>query len=338
MRAWQITSDGGVDALTLADVATPEPGPGEVRVRMHANSINYRDLTTIEDPVSRRLPYPTVPNSDGAGEITAIGAGVTDWRVGDRVASCFFADWEAGECSPAAMASALGGARQGVLAEEVCLPARGVVPIPGDLSFAEAATLPCAALTAWHALTQPRPVVPGETVLLLGTGGVSVFAQQFCTLMGARTIVTSSSDEKLARMKALGAAEGINYRATPDWEAEVVRLTFGRGADRVVEVGGPGTLQKSIEAVRVGGTIALIGILTGAAGQVVPTGLMRKSITLRGIYVGPRAMFAEMNAAIATHDVRPVIDQTFGFEEAPEAYRTMRAAGHFGKLVIRIGS
>ena len=336
MRAWQIVSGGGVDSLELAEVATPEPGPGEVRIRMRANSINYRDLTTIEDPVSRKLPFPTVPNSDGAGEVTALGAGVTGVAVGDRVASCFFSDWEAGPCSMGAMASALGGARQGVLAEEVVLPAHGVIPIPAGLSFEEAATLPCAALTAWHALTLPRPVIAGETVVLLGTGGVSVFAQQFCSLMGARTIVTSSSDDKLARMKTLGASETINYRTTPDWDAEVMRLTDGEGADRIVEVGGPGTLQKSIEAVRVGGIIGLIGILTGIAGQISPTAIMRKSVTLRGIYVGPRQMFAEMNQAIATHDLQPVIDQTFAFEDAKDAYHTMRAAGHFGKLVIKV--
>ncbi|MEM7057514.1 MAG: NAD(P)-dependent alcohol dehydrogenase [Pseudomonadota bacterium] len=336
MRAWQIVGDGGVDGLHLAEVDTPDPGPGEVRVAMRANSINYRDLTTIEDPVSRGLPYPTVPNSDGAGDVVAVGPGVTEVKVGDRVTSCFFADWEAGECSPEAMASALGGAQQGVLAEEVVLPARGVIPIPGDLSYAEAACLPCAALTAWHALSQPRPVVAGETVVLLGTGGVSVIAQQFCKAMGARTIVTSSSDAKLDRMRALGASETVNYRTTPDWEAEVLRLTDGRGADRIVEVGGPGTLQKSIDAVRVSGTIGLIGILTGMQAQIAPTALMRKSITLRGIYVGPRAMFAEMNKAIAHHDLRPVIDQTFAFEDARDAYHAMRAAGHFGKLVITV--
>lgn len=336
MKAWQIISDGGVDALHLAEVERPEPGPGEVRVKMHANSINYRDLTTIEDPVSRKLPYPTIPNSDGAGVVSGIGAGVTELAIGDRVASCFFSDWEAGPCSASAMASALGGARQGVLAEEVILPARGVIPIPEGLSFDEAATLPCAALTAWHALTQPRPVIAGETVVLLGTGGVSVFAQQFCTAMGARTIVTSSSDAKLERMKALGANETINYRTTPDWDAEVMRLTGNEGADRIVEVGGPGTLQKSIEATRVGGTIGLIGILTGIAGQISPTAIMRKSLTVRGIYVGPRQMFAEMNAAIAAHCLRPVIDQTSAFEDAPSAYHAMRAAGHFGKLVIKL--
>ena len=335
MRAWQIVSGGGVDALSLAEVETPEPGPGEVRVRMRANSINYRDLTTIEDPVSRGLPFPTVPDSDGAGEVSAIGAGVEGVAVGDRVTSCFFSDWEAGECSPTAMGSALGGARQGVLAEEVILPARGVIAMPEHMSFEQAACLPCAALTAWHALTQPRPVVAGDTVLLLGTGGVSVIAQQFCAVMGARTIVTSSSDEKLERMRALGAGETVNYRTHPDWEHEVLRLCPG-GVDRVVEVGGPGTLQKSIEAVRVGGTIGLIGILTGVAGQVSPTAIMRKSVTLRGIYVGPRAMFAEMNRAVSAHRLEPVIDQTFVFEDAPAAYHAMRAARHFGKLVIRI--
>ena len=334
MRAWQIISDGGVDALHLADVPSPEPGPGEVKVRVRASSINYRDLATIEDPVTRKLPYPTVPNSDAAGEIVAVGSGVAGVGVGDRVTSCFFADWEAGPCTAAAMASALGGARPGVLAEEVILPATGILPMPGHMSFAEAATLPCAALTAWHALTMPVPVVAGETVLLLGTGGVSVFAQQICAMMGVRTIVTSSSDAKLVRMRALGASETVNYRATPDWEQAVLDLTGGAGVDRVVEVGGPGTLQRSIEAVRVGGTIALIGILTGAAGQIVPTGIMRKSLTMRGIYVGPRQMFVGMNRALSAHGVAPVIDKTVAFENAPEAYRAMRAAGHFGKIVI----
>lgn len=332
MRAWEINAPG-IDALNLADRSLPEPGPGQVRVKMNANSINYRDLTTIEDPVGRKLPYPTVPNSDGAGVISAVGEG-SPWSVGDRVTSCFFEEWTAGEISAAAMASALGGARQGVLAEEVILPADGVIATPAHLSDAEAATLPCAALTAWHALTLPRPVMAGETVLLLGTGGVSVFAQQFCAVMGAKTIVTSSSDEKLARMKALGANQTINYRSTPDWDAAVIEMTGGVGVDRVVEVGGPGTFDKSVNAVRVGGVVGLIGILTGIAGQASPTAIMRKSVTVRGIYVGSRAMFADMNKAIEAHGIRPVVDQTFSFETAKDAYHTMRAAGHFGKLVI----
>ena len=223
-----------------------------------------------------------------------------------------------------------------MLAEEVILPERGVIQTPAHLTDAEAATLPCAALTAWHALTQPRPVLAGETVLLLGTGGVSVFAQQFCAMMGVRTIVTSSSDEKLARMKALGADETINYRTTPDWDAAVLDLTGGAGVDRVVEVGGPGTFDRSVNAVRVGGIIGLIGILTGAAGQASPTAIMRKSVTIRGIYVGPRSMFADMNRAISTHGLKPVIDQSFAFGDARAAYHTMRAASHFGKLVIEV--
>jgi len=335
MRAWEIISGGGVDALNLAQRETPVPGPGQVRVRITANSINYRDLSTVEDPITRRLPLPTVPNSDGAGVVTAVGAGVS-LREGDRVTSCFFGDWVGGDISAAAMASALGGARQGVLAEEVILSERGVIATPDHLTDAEAATLPCAALTAWHALTQPRPVMAGETVLLLGTGGVSVFAQQFCSMMGVRTIVTSSSDAKLARMQALGANETVNYRTTPDWDAAVLDLTGGTGVDRVVEVGGPGTFDRSVNAVRVGGIVGLIGILTGAAGQASPTAIMRKSVTIRGIYVGPRAMFADMNRAITAHRLKPVIDQTFGFEDARAAYHTMRAAGHFGKLVISV--
>jgi NADPH:quinone reductase-like Zn-dependent oxidoreductase len=337
MRAWEIVSDGGIDALALNERPRSEPGPGQVLIKVHASSINYRDLSTIEDPVGRKLPYPTVPNSDAAGEVVALGAGVSGIVVGDRVMSCFFQDWEAGPISSAAMASALGGARPGVLAEYAVLEARGVVPVPTHLSWAEAATLPCAALTAWHALTRPQPVRAGETVLLLGTGGVSVFAQQFCQIMGARTIVTSSSDAKLERMRSLGAGETVNYRQTPDWEARVVELTDGVGADRVVEVGGPGTLQKSIAAARVGGTIGLIGILTGVEGAVSPTGIMRKSITLQGIYVGPRQMFLEMNRAIALHKLTPVIDETFAFGDARAAYHRMRSAQHFGKLVIAVG-
>lgn len=336
MRAWEIVSDGGVAALALNERTVPEPGPGQVRIRIRASSVNYRDLSTIEDPVSRKLPYPTIPNSDGAGEVDAVGSGVTEFSVGERVMGCFFQEWEAGPISPHAMASALGGTRAGVLAEYVVLDATGVIAMPGHLSFAEAATLPCAALTAWHALTLPRPISPGETIVLLGTGGVSVFAQQFCALMGARTIVTSSSDEKLERMKALGADETVNYRAEPDWEKRVIELTGGVGADRVVEVGGPGTLQKSITAARVGGIVGLIGILTGVQGAIAPTDLMRKSITLRGIYVGSRQMFAGMNRAIEHHGLKPVIDETFEMEAGRDAYHRMRQASHFGKLVINV--
>lgn len=334
MKAWQIVGEGGVDGLALADVASPEPGPGEVRVRMEANSINYRDLLTILDPVGRKLPYPRVPNSDGAGVVSMVGAGVTEVAVGDRVASCFFQDWEDGTCSPKAMASALGGAVDGVLAEEVILRQRGVVTIPAHLSSEQAATLPCAALTAWHALVEVGRVKAGDTVLLLGTGGVSIFALQFAVAMGVRVILTSSSDEKLARARAMGADETINYRTTPDWERVVLELTDGRGADTTVEVGGAGTLEKSINATRVAGAVALIGVLTG--GTIDPTLVMRRSIRLQGVYVGSRRMFADMNRAIEHHRIEPVIDHALGFDSAPDAYRAMQAAGHFGKIVIRL--
>ena len=335
MYAWEIISGDGVDALHLGERETPIPGPGQVRVRMNANSINYRDLITIEGAGARKLPFSIVPNSDGAGVITAVGEGVK-LKEGDRVTSCFFEEWVAGEISAPVMASALGGARQGVLAEEVILPEDGVIHTPAGLTDEEASTLPCAALTAWHALTLPRPVRAGETVLLLGTGGVSVFAQQFCTMMGARTIVTSSSDDKLEKMKSLGAGEVINYRTNPEWDAAVLELTGGSGVDRVVEVGGPGTFDRSVNAVRVGGIIGLIGVLTGMSGATNPTSIMRKSITVRGIYVGSRAMFGDMNRAIEAHNLKPMIDQTFDFKDARSAYHAMRGAGHFGKLVIKM--
>lgn len=337
MKAWEITSASGIDALELNDRPTPEPGPGQVRVSVGASSINYRDLSTIRDPEARKLAYPTVPNSDCAGIIATVGDGVTGIAKGDRVMGCFFQAWQSGGITPTAMGSALGGAIDGVLAEEVVLNETAVVPVPAHLNLEEAATLPCAALTAWHALSAEVPVESGETVLLLGTGGVSVFAQQFCNVLGAKTIVTSSSDEKLARIRELGAAETINYKTDPDWEKTVLDLTNGLGVDRVVEVGGPGTLQKSIAAVRVGGRIQLIGVLTDPGARIMPVDIMRKSITVKGIYVGPAQMFRDMVDCIAEHQLRPVIDQIFDFDDARGAYHAMAKAGHFGKIVIRVG-
>jgi len=334
MKAWQIVSDGGIDALKLADVAPGAPGPGEVRVRLKANSINFRDLGTIRDPVPRRIPYPRIPNSDGAGEIVAVGPGVTALKPGDRVASCFFQRWIDGPCTIEAMNSALGGAVDGVLAEEVNLSADGVVPLPAHLSYAEGATLPCAALTAWNAVVEVGRVKAGDTVLLLGTGGVSIFALQFARMMGARTIITSSSEEKLARARTLGAALTINYRQKPDWENAVLEATDGKGVDLTVEVGGAGTLPRTIAATRVAGTIGMIGVLTG--GQIDPATVMRKSIRLQGIYVGSRRMFLDMNRAIALHGLKPIIDKSFAFSDARAAYHAMAAAGHFGKLVIEM--
>lgn len=334
MKAWEIVSAGGIDALALNERETPKPGPGEVLVRMRASAINYRDLSTVENPAPRNIPYPRIPNSDGAGEVIAAGPGVTGWKPGDRVAGCFFQNWPAGGISAGAMATALGGPIDGVLAEEVVLRAGGLVAIPDHLSFEEAACLPCAAVTAWNCLIAGGGLKAGETVLLLGTGGVSIFALQIALAQGARVIMTSSSDEKLARVREMGAHETINYRDTPDWEARVLDLTGGRGVDHVVEVGGAGTLEKSIAAVRVGGRIAYIGILTG--GAIDPTAIMRKSVRLQGVYVGSRAMFEDMNRALALHALHPVIDRVFPFAEARDAFHHMKAAGHFGKIVVSI--
>lgn len=334
VKAWQIVSDGGIDGLSLADVAITAPGPGEIRVRMRASAINFRDLMTVKDPVSRGLPYPRVPNSDGAGDVIAVGPGVTQFKVGDRVASCFFRRWIDGPCSMEAMNSALGGALDGVMAEEVNLLADGAVSIPPHLSYIEAASLPCAGLTAWNAVVECGRVKAGDTVLLLGTGGVSIFGLQFARMHGAKTIITSSSDEKLARARELGATATVNYRANPDWEKAVVEANGGKGVDLVVEVGGAGTLPKSIAATRIAGTIALIGVLKG--GQIDPAQFMRRSIRMQGIYVGSRRMFGDMNRAIEANGLRPVIDKRFVFSDARSAYKAMERAGHFGKIVIEI--
>lgn len=334
MRAYEINSDGGVDALTLVERPDPKPGPDQVLVRVRASSVNYRDLSTIEDPVSRNLPYPRIPNSDGAGEVVEIGNQVTRFKIGDRVAATFFQRWIDGQITEYAMASALGGALDGMLAELVVLHQDGLVSVPEHLSDLEAATLPCAALTAWNSLIEQGNVKAGDVVLLLGTGGVSIFALQFACLLGARAIVTSSSNEKLAKAKSLGAWQTVNYREVHEWERAVLDLTDGRGADHTVEVGGAGTLQKSVAATRVAGSIGLIGVLT--QGEPNPTLIMRKSIRLQGIYVGSRRMFEDMNRAIAQHRLNPVIHRSFAFDDAREAYRAMRAAKHFGKLVIDI--
>jgi len=334
MRAYEIVSNGGVDALALNERQSPQPGAGEILVGIRASSINYRDLSTIEDPVPRGVSYPLIPNSDGAGEVIAVGAGVTRFKTGDRVAGCFFQNWPDGRISAAAMASAMGGAIDGVLAEEVVLSEAGAVHIPAHMSFEEAATLPCAGLTAWNCLVEQASLKAGNTVLFLGTGGVSIFGLQIAKMMGARAIITSSSDNKLERAKDLGADALINYRQTPDWEAKVLELTNGTGVDVTIETGGGGTLEKTIEATRIGGTISLIGVLTG--GTINPTTVMRKSIRLQGVYVGNRRMFEDMNAAFSLNCIHPLIDRVFDFEDARSAFQAMRVAGHFGKLVVKV--
>lgn len=334
MRAYEIHSAGGIDSLRLVEREDPQPGRGEVLVRLRASALNFRDLSIVLDPESRGIQYPRIPNSDAAGEVLQVGPGVRRFSPGERVAGTFFQRWTGGAIGAETMASALGGALDGLLCERVVLPEDGLVALPGHLSFTEAATLPCAALTAWHALVETGRLRAGETVLLLGTGGVSVFALQFALLHGARVIITSSSDDKLARARALGAWETVNYRTHPEWQDEVLARTAGRGVDHVVEVGGPGTLQRSLEAVRVGGTIGFIGVLTRA--RVDPLPVMRKSVRLQGIYVGSREMFERMNRAIAAHTLRPVVDRCFAFEDARAAFHYMREGAHFGKIVITI--
>jgi NADPH:quinone reductase-like Zn-dependent oxidoreductase len=260
---------------------------------------------------------------------------VDRFKPGDRVAGLFMQDWLGGGIEPYHVDSSRGGAIDGVLAEYVLFEQHGVVPLPAHLSFEEGATLPCAALTAWNALYEGRPLKPGETVLVLGTGGVSVFALQFAAAAGARVIATSSSDDKLARARELGAAETVNYRQHPDWHHEVLRLTAGRGVDHVVEVGGAGTLSRSVQAARIGGQVHLIGVLTGG-GEIDPTPVLRRNLLLRGIYVGSRQMFDDMNHMIAASGLRPVIDRVFPFEQAKDAYRYQTSQAHLGKVVISI--
>jgi NADPH:quinone reductase-like Zn-dependent oxidoreductase len=335
MKAYEIRDFVGIDALAVAERPVPSPGHGQVLVKVHAVSLNYRDLLVIKGAYSRNLPVPLIPLSDGAGEVIEIGAGVTRVKPGDRVAGIFMQTWLAGELDEERTKSALGGALDGMLAEYVVLHENGLVHVPEHLSYEEAATLPCAGVTAWHAVIE-EGLKPGETVLLLGTGGVSLFALQFAKLAGARVIVTSGSDEKLARIRQMGVADGINYKTVPDWDKRVRELTGGKGVDLVVEVGGAGTLPRSIKAVRMGGRISLIGVLTGTSGEVNPLPVVMKSIRVQGIFVGSRAMFETMNRAVRLHELRPVIDRVFPFGEAREALYHMESAVRFGKVVVRL--
>ena len=325
-------------ALFLQESAEPAPGPGEVAVRIRATSLNYRDLLVRAGKSASGGSEPVVPLSDGAGEIVALGEGVTNWRSGDRVALTFFRDWLSGPFQMSYHAAARGGSCDGVLSEVVIAPAHSLVAVPATMSFTEAATLPCAALTAWHALMERgRPLAAGETVLCLGTGGVSIFALQIAKAAGARVILTSSSHEKLARARELGADETIHYLETPEWDREVMRITEKRGVDRVVEVGGPGTIERSLNSVAAGGVVSLIGVLTGFdPPQASLFTLVKKNAELQGIYVGHREMFVRMNAFLEQQAIRPVIDRSFPFAEAASAYAHLEGASHFGKVVLEV--
>lgn len=333
MRAWQIPAFG-IDSLELADRADRSPGPGEVQVKIRAVSFNYRDLMMISGRYNPKLQLPRIPCSDGAGEVVAVGAGVSAWKPGDRVAGIFMQNWIEGPATREKVKGALGGDIDGMLAETVILHEAGLVALPSHLTFAEGAALPCAAVTAWNALIAAN-LKAGSTVLVQGTGGVSIFALQFARWMGMRVLGISSSTEKLERARALGLHAGLNYRETPEWDGWVLDQTGGEGADLVVEVGGIGTLPRSLRAVRMGGTIAQIGVLSGP-GESLPLPLILvKQVRLRGIYVGSRRDFEEMNACIALAALHPVIESA-PWEKTREALHRMEAGSHFGKLVVTV--
>ncbi|MDP9171228.1 MAG: NAD(P)-dependent alcohol dehydrogenase [Acidobacteriota bacterium] len=333
MKAWRFVDQFGFENLRFVELPDPEPGPGQAVVRLRACSLNYRDLVLAQGGYGRAVKLPITPLSDGAGEVISVGPGVLRVKPGDRVCGIFMQRWLEGGPDDEKAASALGGALDGMLAEQVCLNAEGLVHFPRYLSFEEAATLPCAAVTAWNALFHSGALRAGETVLVLGSGGVSVFALQFAKMAGARVIATSSSDEKLERLRTMGADDTINYRTNPDWDKAVRNLTDGVGVDHVIEVGGAGTLPLSIKSARRGGHIALIGVLAGQ-GEMDPRPVLMKSIRLQGIYVGSRAMFEEMNRALALAGVRPVVDRVFPLAEASAAMRHMLSGAHFGKICI----
>jgi NADPH:quinone reductase-like Zn-dependent oxidoreductase len=336
MKAYTIQTYGSPDGLKIADQPTPEPADREILVRVRAASLNYRDLIVLRGQYDRNPQVGRVPLSDGAGEVVAVGSKTTRFKVGDRVAGCFFQGWSGGKFRTEMHRTALGGQIDGVLSEYVVCQEEGAVHLPDGYSFEEGAALPCAALTAWQSLIVRGQLVPGETVLLLGTGGVSIFGLQIAKASGAKVIITSSSDEKLERAKKLGADALINYRTTTDWGKEAVKFSGNEGVDQVVEVGGAGTFLQSVRACRPGGKIGLIGILSGreTPSEIFP--IVPKLLTVFGIYVGSREMFEGMNRALEQTRIRPVIDSVFPFEKAPEAFGYLESGSHFGKVVIRV--
>jgi NADPH:quinone reductase-like Zn-dependent oxidoreductase len=337
MRAYQLPKGGaGIDALVEVDRPTPKPLYRQVLVKVIACSLNFRDLGIVRGTYRAPVRENLIPLSDGAGEVVEVGAGVTRVKTGDKVAGCFFQRWPGGDPGANAHASALGGSIDGMLAEYVVLEEEGVVKIPGHLSIEDGATLPCAAVTAWDAMMNHAKLVAGQTVLLQGTGGVSIFGLQFAHVMGITAIITSSSDEKLERAKTLGAACGINYKTNPEWDKAAITFNGGRGVDHVLEVGGANTLTLSFNAIRVGGKVSMIGGLSGGARELNPGLIFSKRANVQGISVGSTQTFETMNAAIAENKIKPVVDRIFGFDETKAAYEHMAAGAHFGKIIIRV--
>jgi NADPH:quinone reductase-like Zn-dependent oxidoreductase len=335
MKAYELHPLEGFEALRLVDRPQPAPGPRDVRVRVRAVSLNYRDLNVARASVKRSKRI--VPASDGAGEVVAVGDEVKRLAIGDRVAANFFPTWLAGGLEESHHANALGGSLDGMLAEEVVLPETAWVKLPSHLSFEQGATLPCAAVTAWHALFEAASLPPGATVLLQGTGGVSIFALQLARAAGATVIATSSSAEKRSRLEQMGAIHTIDYRAEPNWGDAVRAATGGRGVDVAVEVGGAGTFDQTVKALRFGGTMSLLGVLTGTQGPINTYAVFHKAARVHGVYVGSVAMFESLNRALAASRIEPVIDRVFTFAEARAAYEHLASGQHFGKVVIAVG-
>ena len=336
MKTFEIQSQFGLDHLVQVERPVPEPGPGQILIRMRAIALNYRDLLTVGGSYNPKQPLPLVPCSDGVGEVAALGDGVERMREGDRVIPIFAQRWISGAPTRERLRSTLGGPLDGTLAEYVVLSEDGVVRAPSHLNDEEAASLPCSAVTAWNALVGDNPVMAGDTVLVQGTGGVSIFALQLGQLLGARVIATSSSDEKIERVRQLGAWDAINYRDEPEWGKAVRRMTGGEGVDRVVEVGGAETLAQSLGAVAIGGQISLVGNLSGALLQLNIIPVFMRQVRLQGVLVGHRESLEAMNRAIEAHTMRPVIDRVFPFTEARQAFEYMKTGRHFGKICIRI--
>jgi NADPH:quinone reductase-like Zn-dependent oxidoreductase len=334
MRVLELRDQFGLENLHLTQRPQPWPGAGQVLVRMQAASLNYRDLMMIRGQYNPRQPLPLIPCSDGAGEVVEVGSGVRSLAPGQRVIPLFAPGWQAGGPVRELVRTTLGGPLDGTLTEWMVLPETAVIAAPEHLSALEAATLPCAALTAWSALVTHGAVEAGDTVLLQGTGGVSLFGLQFAKALGARAILTSSSDEKLQRGRELGADETLNYRQNPQWGKEILDRTDGRGVDHIVEVGGAGTLEQSLKAIRLGGTLSVIGVLSGASSPLNILPIFMKQVRLQGILVGHRESFEAMNRAITHHRIHPVIDQIFPFEQAHAAFERMAAGQHFGKICL----
>lgn len=334
MKAVEIRENFGVDSLRLVDRPEPVPGPGQVLLRMKAFSINYRDRLVVNGVGRWKPAFGRVPLSDGVGIVSQVGQNVSRVKIGDRVAPIFYPKWLEGRVGSDKMANALGGAAaDGVLAQYKLVDETSVVQVPAHLTDEEAATLPCAGVTAWSALRCFAGLSPGDSVVVLGTGGVSIFALQFAKCRGASIVITSSSDQKLARAKELGADTGINYKRNPDWPSAIVEFTNGAGADYVVDT--VGELKKSIAAVRLGGTVAFVGLLCGMTAEVDLVTFMGKSCHVEAVDVGSRQMFEAMNKAIALHAMHPVVDRVFGFSELREALNYLKEARHFGKVCLR---